>query len=233
MKNLLITVIFLSIPHVAHAEPESSIALKGGLNAATLDHDNRENREGFSGGIAGYLQWLLSERFSLGGQVELLYTPRGAEVVVGGQTQGESREHYVDFVVAARPGIRLGPVSIYLLLGGSLDLLISANKDNILGSREDITGDLHRIDIALLAGAGVALHLPGQSLGPFQFGTVFLEARHDIGLIDTDLANDGFKNRSSSLMLGLSFVVGGASAPAPAPTSQAADLQGERSAWHR
>jgi hypothetical protein len=61
--------------------------------------------------------------------------------------------------------------------------------------------------VALLAGAGIALHLPRRGLGPFHLGSVFLEARHDRGLIGTDTVG-GFKNRSSSLLLGLSFVLG-------------------------
>jgi hypothetical protein len=85
--------------------------------------------------------------------------------------------------------------------------------------KEDITSDLRRIDVALLAGAGIALHLPLQELGPFQLGTVFLEARHDMGLIDTDPVNGGFKNRTSSLMLGLSLLVGGSPSPATAAGS--------------
>jgi len=197
-----------------HADSELHIALKGGPNAATLDHDFRENRYDFTSGVAGYLQEPLFGRFSLGGQIEFLYTPRGANVVFGGEKQAEFREYYLDFVAAARPGVQLGPVSAYLLLGGGLNFLVSASKDNVTGSKQDITGDLHRIDVALLGGLGVAFHLPRRDLGPFRLGTVFLEARHDIGLIDTDTANGGYKNRTSSLMLGLSFMVGGSASPA-------------------
>jgi len=138
-------------------------------------------------------------------------------VVFGGAKQAESREYYFDLVAAARPGVQLGPVNGYLLLGGGVNFLLSANKENVSGSKQDITGDLHRIDVALLGGLGVAFHLPHRDLRPFRLGTIFLEARHDIGLIDTDKANGGYKNRTSSLMLGLSFVVGGP--PSPAPTA--------------
>lgn len=200
----------------ADASPELDIALKGGLNAATLEHDNRENRYGPSGGIATHLQWLLTDRFSLGAQAELLYTPRGAEVVVDNMKQGESRQHYIDLMFAMRPETRLGSLGAYLLLGGGLNFLMSANKNNISGSMEDITGDLHRLDIALLAGLGVALHLGRREQGTFHLDTVFLEARHDIGLLDTDAVNGGFKNRTSSVMLGLSFALGGSSGPVAA-----------------
>jgi hypothetical protein len=214
MKRVLIITSICLAPLYAKAEPELGIAFKGGPNAATLAHDFRVNRYGFSGGLAGHLRWPLLERFSLAGQVELLYTPRGAEVVFEGVTQGKIRQHYFDVMFAARPEVQLNPVSIYLLLGGGINLLASANDENASGVPRDVTGDLHRIDVALLAGAGVALRLPRRELGPFRLGTVFLEARHDRGLIDIDTANLGFKNRTSSVMLGLSLAVGGSASPA-------------------
>jgi hypothetical protein len=115
--------------------------------------------------------------------------------------------------------MRLGPVSVYLLLGGGLDLLVSANKDDAAGAGQDITGGLHRIDVALLGAAGVAVHLAHREPDAFHLDTIFVEARHDIGLLDVDL-NGGFKNRTSSLMLGLSLAVGGGP-PAPPKPQQA------------
>jgi len=215
-RKLLAIIIGGLAPSVTHAQPsELSISFKGGLNAATQAEDLRVNRYGASGGVSGDLKWLLIDRFSLAGQIELLYTPRGAEVVFQGEHVGKLRAHYFDLTVAVCPEARLGWASVYLLLGGGLNLLVSANKDDAAGTGQDITGDLHRVDVALLGAAGVALHLPPRELGPFRLGTVFLEARHDIGLLDVDAVNGGFKNRTSSLMLGLSFVVGGSPSPDP------------------
>lgn len=118
---------------------------------------------------------------------------------------GQSRQHYLDATISVRPELRVGPVNLYLLLGGGVNFLVSANKETASGASQNITGDLNRIDVALLGAAGVALHLPERDLGPFSLDTVFLEARHDIGLLDTDAANGGYKNRTNSLMLGLSF----------------------------
>jgi hypothetical protein len=217
MKILLIAAACWLAPSSSRAEPdELSIAFKGGPNAATQAETYRVNRYGFSGGLSGELKWPLLDRFLLGGQIELLYTPRGAEVVFEGEHVGKLREHYFDLTVAARPEARLGWASVYLLLGGGLNLLVSANKDDAAGAGQDITDGLHRVDVSLLGAAGVALHLPSRELGPFRLGTVFIEARHDIGLLDVDLTG-GFKNRTSSLMLGLSFVVGGP--PSPATTA--------------
>lgn len=192
----------------AEAERELGAALKGGVSAATLAEDYRESRYGFSGGVGGHFQRPLPGRFSMGGQLELLYTPRGARAIMEGVYLGRVRQHYLDFTFAARPGARLGPTTMYLLLGGGLNLLLSADKEFSSGTKEDITGGLRRIDVALLAGVGIALPLSRHELGPFQLDAVFLEARHDHGLVDTDTVNGGYQNRTSSLMLGLSFALG-------------------------
>ena len=88
------------------------------------------------------------------------------------------------------------------MLGGGVNFLLNADLDNASGATEDITGDLRRYDVALLVGAGVALRLPSRGVGPLRLATVFLEARHDHGLLPADEVNDGLKNRTSSLMLG-------------------------------
>lgn len=207
MKKIIIIIIWL-FPFSNHAEPELGVAFKGGPNTATLAENNRFHRYGFSGGLAAYLQRPVFDLISLAGQMELLYTPRGARAIFEGEVLGRSRQHYIDLTIAARPEVRFGPASGYLLLGGGLNLLVSARKENAFGASQDITGDLRRINMALLVGAGVALHLPRRGPDSFRLGTVFLEARHDRGLIDTDAVNGGFKTRTSSLMLGLSFALG-------------------------
>jgi len=215
MKTLTIAILW-SISSIVHAQPELDIGFKGGPNAAIQAENFRVNRYGFSGGLSGDLQWLLIDRLLLGGQIELIYTPRGAETIFEGEHVGKLREHYVDLTVTARPEARLGWASLYLLLGGGLNLLVSASRDDAAGAGQDIIDGLHRIDVAVLGAAGIALHLPHRELGPFRLGTIFLEARHDIGLLDVDTSG-GFKNRTSSLMLGFSFVVGGR----PSPTTTA------------
>jgi hypothetical protein len=212
--TVAVAVAAATCPVSASAEPELGIELKGGPNAATLAEPHRFNRYGFSGGLAGHVQWPLVDRLYLAGQVELLYTPRGSEAILDNEPLGKSRQHYLDLMVAARPEARLGPGSVYLLLGGGLNVLLSANKENAAGVKQDITGDLHRLDVALLVGVGGALRLPRRDLGPFRLSMVFFEARHDVGLIDSDAVNGGYKNRTSSLMLGISFVVGPPSPPA-------------------
>lgn len=215
IRIAITTLVALSLPSlVSRAESELELTLKGGPNAATLDHDFRVSRYDFSGGLAGDLQWSLSNHFSLAGQIELLYTPRGANVVFDGVSQGGLRQHYLDAMVAVRPEVKFGEWSGYLLLGGGINFLVHADNENAAGLSQDVTDSLRRIDVALLVGAGIAWHLSPHGLGPIRMGAVSLEARHDQGLIDIDKMNGGFKNRTSSLMLGLSFIVGGPASPA-------------------
>jgi hypothetical protein len=211
--------LILLIPVSAAAGPELGLAFKGGPNAATLSEEYRVHRYGFSGGLATHLRWPLADRTSLAAQTELLYTTRGSEIVSEGYYQGRSRETYLDLMVAARPEVKLGRASLYALLGGGLCFLLNANKENSFGTKEDITEGLRQFDLALLVGAGIALHLPRRGLGPFRLDTLLLEVRHDRGLIDSDPVVGGYKNRSSSLMLGLSFVLtsGTVAAPRTAP----------------
>jgi len=218
MKPLItsaaISAILFLCPFSSRAEPGLEISLKGGPNAATLDHDLRVNRYGFSAGVAGDLQWSLSDRVSLAGQLELLYTPRGAKVVLDDVLQGQLREHYLDAMIAARPEAWFGRISLYLLLGGGINFLVHADSENAAGLSQDATDSLRRVDVALLVGAGVAWHFPPRRSQGFRIWAVSLEARHDQGLIDIDKMNGGFKNRTSSLMLGMSFMVGGSASPA-------------------
>ena len=216
----MILILVLLAP-AAHAQPELNVALKGGLNAATLAEEHRINRYGVAGGLFGHVRWPLLDRLSLGVQTDLLYMPRGTRVFFEGEYLDRFRQHYLDITIAARPEVRLGPATVYLVLGGGLSFLLSASKENASGVKQDTTDGLRKIDVPLLIGGGVALHLPPRELGPFRLGTVFLDARHDRGLIDTDAVVGGFKNRTSSLMFGLAFAVGareGKIPPAALPT---------------
>lgn len=204
----------------AGADGELEIGLKSGLNSATLTHDNRVDRLGVSAGLAADLQWSLSERLALAGQLEALYTPRGADVVVDGTSIGNIRQHYLDIILLARPGLQVGPVSLYVLLGGGLSVLAHATSENATGMSQDVTSELRRLDITLLAGAGLALPLHRSALRSFQLTTIFLEVRHDQGMIDIDMANGGFKNRTNSIMLGLSFAL--TARPSATPPTQSA-----------
>jgi hypothetical protein len=212
----------LCLPHSSKAQPEPSLSLKAGPNATVWDKEHHEHNYGFCGGLAGDLQWPFGARFSLGAQMALLYMPRGTEQFSPntGEFLGTYRQHYFDIAVAIRPEARAGSAGVYLLLGGSWSILLNANVVDELGTRRDV--NLRRHDVALLAGLGGALHLPSHRLGPFRLDTMFLEARYDRGLLDF-LRQDDFsaKNRTTSLMLGVSFAIGSKAAALPALPSSA------------
>jgi hypothetical protein len=202
----------------AQADPELDVALRGGLSAATHAGEFRAHRYGVSGGVGASLQWELEGRFLLGGQMDLLYTTRGSELVSDGFKQATFEEPYFDVALAARPGVRLGRADVYLLVGGSLNVLWRVHRDSASGASEDLTEFFRRVDVALLGGAGVAFHLLPEGWGPFRRGTVLFEARHDHGLLDT-VAVGGeleLENRTTSFMLGVSFTLGSRSTePSP------------------
>ena len=190
------------------ARPDYKVALKGGPNASTLSRENRVFIYGFSGGIAGQAQWFVTDRLWLSAQTELLYTPRGAAVRIDGNNLGQNREYYLDTAIVFRPEVRLGLFSAYLLVGGGFDILLSANQEDASGMERDITDLLRRTDLALLVGAGGGYHFSRQSRGLLCLDTVFLEVRHDRGMLDTDNLSDSAQNRTIALMLGLSFRLG-------------------------
>jgi hypothetical protein len=209
MNRFALIIILLCLPRLSEAQPELSLSLKAGPNAAIWDREHHDHKYGLSGGLAGDLRWPLEGRFSLGGRLALLYVPRGTKSIspTTGEFLGTFHQHYFDMAVAVRPEARVGSVGVYLLLGGSWSILLSANKVDDRGRKDDV--DARRHDVALLAGLGGALRLPSHRLGPFRLGTVFLEARYDRGLLHLDRADDSSpKNRTTSLMLGLSFVLG-------------------------
>lgn len=202
------------IPVSVQAQPEFGTAVKSGAIVSDVTRSqgargDPRHRYGFSGGLAGNVLWAFNNRFSLGGELDLLYAQRGNDVFFEGERIARDRYHYLDVTLAARLETRVGAARVYALLGGGWSSLLKGNQTNTMsGMDRDITEFLKRYDVALLVGVGVAIHLPRQRVGPFHLDTVFLEARHDRGLINTDVEDDANKNRSGSLMLGLSFALG-------------------------
>jgi hypothetical protein len=214
MNRITLAIILLCLPRLSEAQPdELSLSLKAGANAAAWDSEFAEHKYGFAGGLAGDLRWFRA-RFSLGAQMALLYMPRGTKGFdpTTGEFLATFRQHYFDTAVAFRPEARVGSVGVYLLLGGAWSILLNANAVDYRGRKVNV--DIRRHDVALLAGLGGALHLPSHRLGPFHLGTVFLEARYDRGLLDFIPDDGSRKNRTTSLMLGVSFALGSKAAVA-------------------
>jgi hypothetical protein len=206
MKRIIIVIlVVLLAPVPAHAGRYAGVSLKGGIAGAKYNKPHRHNRYDTTGGVAGHVGWPLAGRFLLGGQLELLYTPRGTQVTFNGFLNGNSLYRYFDVAITARPEVRLGPGSLYLLLGASRNHLISADDWHVMGTHWVVTHLVRDTDVALRAGIGVVWPLPRQSLPPFHHLSVFLEASHDRGMIDFDIVDMGYRHRSSSFMAGLTF----------------------------
>src|SRR5262245_37855488 len=128
MNRLALIVVLFCLPRLSEAQPELSLSLKAGPNAAIWDREYHEHNYGFSGGLAGDLRWSFGARFLLGAQLALLYMPRGTEQFdpFTGEFLATFRQHYFDIAVAIRPEARVGSVGVYLLLGGSWSILLKA-----------------------------------------------------------------------------------------------------------
>jgi hypothetical protein len=156
MYRLAFIIVLLCLPRLSEAQPELSLSLKAGPNAAIWDREHHEHNYGLSGGLAGDLRWPFVARFSLGAQMALLYMPRGTESFsrMTGEFLGIYRQHYFDISVAIRPEARVGSVGVYILLGGSWSILLNANVVDELGRKRDLDAYIRRHDVVLLAGLG-------------------------------------------------------------------------------
>jgi hypothetical protein len=207
MKKLILVVLAVSLGSApAHADPYAGVSLKGGIAGAKFNRPHRHNRYDTTGGAAGHLGWQLTGRFSLAGQLELLYTPRGTQVTFYYPPPSANSLHrYFDVAITARPEVRLGPGSLYLLLGASRNHLISADVWRATTGHSEVTHLVRETDVALRAGIGAVWPLPRHTPSAFHRLSVFLEASHDRGMIDLDLYGLGVRNRTSSVMAGLTF----------------------------
>jgi hypothetical protein len=158
--------------------------------------------------------------------------PRGTEAFgqLTGEYLGTFRQYYFDIAVAFQPATHMGPANLYLLLGAGWNLLLRATREsvNTPGRKDDVTDDFNRHDLTLLVGAGASLALPSKKLGPFHLGAVFLEARYDRGLLDFVRGENSGRNRTTSLMLGVSFALG-SKAAVPPPSDPVASSTHTRS----
>jgi hypothetical protein len=226
MRKTLTVLVILCLPYSSNSQPELSFSLKAGPNAAAAGREQNALKYGLSAGVAGDLRWSSAARFSLGAQLALLYVPRGVKVISPstGEFIGAFRRHYIDTTAALRPAARIGPANLYLLLGGGWAFLLRAIREsvNTPGQKDDVTNGFGRHDLTLLVGAGVWASLPSKRLGPFRLGTVFVETRYDRGLLDHVRAEDSSaKNRTTSLMFGMSFTLGFNATVSPVPPTSA------------
>lgn len=205
----------------AGARPQFSLELKGGWNRATMDHsllpfDEGDVRTGAIGGVAFGVH--ASDRFTL--QAEFLYVRKGSEVRPEGrvvpsvpQSFISSRLSYVslDYLdipillradvpsrAWARGKVFAGPVVSYLISAQRVTNT-SGTSGNAEISKENIRGDIRKIDFSVVLGGGFDF-----PTGPVSITT---ELRLTVGLRDLAWNNDKTNNVISA-MLGFSLPIG-------------------------
>ena len=221
MKTTCIIVSMLTILGLATgARADSSWFIQGGVDGAKFNQDYRTNKYGLLAGVGGHIGKPLSERLLLGGQLELSYVQRGTKAVVNDVLQSNIRLHYLDATLLARPTVRFDQVGAYALLGAGICVLMSANDKNENGMSQDIIDSLHRIDASLVMGAGMMFRPVAKSQGPLRIDSFFVEARYELGLVDVDTADLGFKNRTLALLLGVAFALSSSDEGRPLDSKQ-------------
>jgi hypothetical protein len=132
---------------------------------------------------------------------------RGSNAVVDDVLQSSTRLHYLDASLLARPTLRFDQVGAYVLLGAGVCILMSANSKNRDGMTQDVSDYFHRIDTALVMGAGAMFRPFTKKQGALRVNALFVEARYELGLVDVDPEDLGFKNRTLALLLGVSIAL--------------------------
>lgn len=132
-------------------------------------------------------------------QFELMFTSRGSSGEIGGVNQGRFDLYYVDMLVLARAEIPIEPVILFAIAGPEASVLLKSTLTSPDGVTSPETG-FGRFDLGMVAGAGVAF-------GPFSWGTMTLEARYEMGLIDIseELQDVTLTNRTISFTLGYEY----------------------------
>jgi hypothetical protein len=153
--------------------------------------------------MGGFVHRDLMDR--IGVQLELSGTNRGPRVVFNGSNIANYSLDYLDLAVLGTFEARLSPLSVYLMAGPTAHVLIRARFKNISGDTpvvDDISDTTAPYDLGITAGAGI-------SLGPYSWGTLFLESRFTAGFIDVDTGSDDvtFHNRTITATLGYRYAL--------------------------
>lgn len=207
-KTTAVFAVFVLLCLAMDATADTSFLVKVGVDAAKFNQEDRTNKYGLSAGVGGHVDRSFNRGVVLGGQLEVSYVQRGSDAVVNDNLQSSIRMHYLDWVLTARPAMRFGVVEPYVLLGAGLCVLMNAKNRNDSNVTEDITGNLHRVDVLLAMGAGVAYRPFAVRSSGFGLDALFIEARYERGLVDIDTMDLGIENRNAALLLGASFALG-------------------------
>lgn len=193
MKKIFIAASFLAAGFIAQAQT-LNLGLKGGLNLATIDHnqDNTiKNRTDYHAGI--FVNIPVSSQISV--QPEAVYSSQGAKYTIGNNEVHNLQLNYVNIPLMVQANVGRG---FYAQAGPQLGILTSVNdKVGDVETNFFEKNDFKSTDVAL----GVGLGYKGASgLG--------LDARYNLGL--TNINNVGSSNiKNNVFQLGLQLQLSG------------------------
>jgi hypothetical protein len=113
---------------------------------------------GFGAAIFARLEFVRLGGFGFGIEPELGYSPRGADVELGGAFIGNARASYLELPILARvESPTIGPIALHAAIGPVLGLLLKAEAGNMNGDVSDATDSTSKLDIAFAAGVGATV----------------------------------------------------------------------------
>lgn len=180
-----------------------AFGVKGGVNFSTIALDDGDedieftSRTGFVGGL--FVVWPANARFAL--QLEGLYSQNGAEFEEAG-VEAQLKFDYVQVpvVVRASTARNSSGAAFHVFGGPSLGIRLNAKSAASFEGEsfdEDVSEDVEKIDIGVVAGAGA------------EFGRIVVDGRYTWGLRNLN-NNPGqgdptIKNRAFAVMAGVRF----------------------------
>lgn len=170
---------------------------------------------GFAPGLLARLEFVRPGGVGIGLQPELGYGPRGADVELDGEYQGNARVSYLELPILARiesPG--LGPVTFHVTAGPTLSFLLAAETESGTGNVADVTEDTSNLDVALAAGLGASIVVTPR-IG------LSLETRYVHGFLTTSGSGEvEFLNRALLFSLGVEVRFGVDETPSVEPLDE-------------
>jgi len=166
--------------------------IKGGYNWSTMTGDLFESTESLQEITAGFaVEFGLLGLFAL--QAEALYSPKGAQGTVFGNTE-EYQLTYIACPVFIKKKFLPVLIHPYILAGTEFGFLVSAKHVD-----EDIKSHIRSQDTAFVLGGGIEFSFIGNS--------AYVEGRYTYGLdnVFKDIEEGDSKNRVTQVFFGILF----------------------------
>lgn len=172
MKNLLLTLVFVTISSTVFSQVEFSPGVRLGVNQSTVTNSDLEAKTGLYAGLFANIQF--TKFYAL--QPEITYSNQGGKSDIRGMD--DLNIHYVSIGVANKFFV-VKDLGLHIIVGPSIDLNFEDNWISLINDDGDI--DITPIDFTVFAGVGYE----------FPFG-LSIEARYKHGLIDLDTYDNNY-----------------------------------------